>query len=191
MTRKSAGVYLGKQRVAGVPFGKPRIGIAPQDGQLWVAPEHTALVRWVVKFIAFVQEFSHFRTNNKAVGEATRNEQLPPVLSRQHYSDPAAEGLRADSDIHRNVQDLAADNPAQFRLRIPELVVQPTKNARVRYGLVFLDEYRFNPERGELFSMIGLEKATSGVFKDLGLNYEDTRQLGFYALQGGTLLTGD
>ena len=121
------------------------------------------------------------------MGEASRNEQLPLVVSRQHHTDPAAKGFRTDSDIHRNVKDFAADDPAQFCLRVRELVVQPPKNPSVGYGVIFLNEYRSDPERDKLFLMISLEETPSWVFKDLGLNYEDAGQLGFYPFQGGTL----
>src|SRR5208282_3828573 len=117
------------------------------------------------------------------MGEASRDKHLPLVVSRQHHTDPAAKASRTDSDIHRDVKDFAADHPAQFCLRVRELVMQPAKNSSVGYGVVFLNEYRFDPECGELFLMIGLEETSSRVFKDLGLNQEDAGQLGFCPFQ--------
>ena len=90
--RKSVRAYLRKRRKSRVSLGQSRIGVTPGDRELGVVPKHPAFILWVVKIIAPVDEFGHFRTNYKTMGEAARNEQLPLVVSRQHYTDPAAKG---------------------------------------------------------------------------------------------------
>jgi hypothetical protein len=81
------------ERREGPIFGAQlRLRYGPTDGEVRIIPSYPQLVLRAVELGAFVGEQRVLTRHTKAMGEAWRYEELPLVVSRQHDTDPSAEG---------------------------------------------------------------------------------------------------
>ena len=66
----------------------------------------------MIEVVALVDELGSLRSRDETMREASRNEELPPVVGGQHYPNPAPESLRTNAYIDRDIKNLTRDHPA-------------------------------------------------------------------------------
>ena len=112
------------------------------------------------------------------MGETGRDEHLAEVVAGELGARPLAEGGRARSDVHRDVEDLALQRPDQLALGPLHLRVQSPERAAVRARLVVLDE-RVRDARFAVLSLVErLQEMTAGIAEDVRLDEQDAREIG-------------
>ena len=89
----------------------------PLDADRRVVPAHAAVAGGPVDVGAEVGDVGALADHAVAVREPGGDEELAVVLLREERADPAAEGRRAAPDVHRDVEDLAADREDELGLR--------------------------------------------------------------------------
>ncbi|MCY1434843.1 hypothetical protein D9M71_509180 [compost metagenome] len=74
------------------------------------------------------------------MSETFRYPKLAAIVGRQPYPDPLPEVRGTAADIDSNIQHFTVGHANQLALGIFQLIVQPTKYAFLRLGVVVLDK---------------------------------------------------
>jgi hypothetical protein len=107
----------------------------------------------MVEVCGLVEDLCGVGEDQEAVGEAFRDpEELKLVsggLSFKVEPSPLAEIWGVGPEIDSDIPDVAREDPDEFALGLPELVVEATQDAFSREGLVVLNELAWEAGGGK------------------------------------------
>ena len=120
----------------------------------------------MVVVTAFVQKSNCIGHRQETVRKSSRNINLVLLFCAEEDASPLTEVGGTLSYIHRDVERLAFHNAAQFRLRMVQLIVEPSQGAFPGTRMVVLYESLFDSELAEFCEMECLHEETSRIAKD-------------------------
>ena len=122
-TQQRGGGILGRQR------GRDAIE-RPGDGQRRVVPADRELGSWAVVVGGLVEKVSAVARDQEAMGQPSRNPQLPVVGAAQLNTDPLAVGGAARAHVDRYIEHAALRHAHQLALRMRGVLsMQSTQHA--------------------------------------------------------------
>jgi hypothetical protein len=174
-----------QQGRAAILVGQQRLAVhRPGDTQIRIVPAQAELGFRVIDVGAFVRKECVGPGHQIAVGETWRHPELAPVLPGQRHSDPTPEPGGTAADVHRHIEDLAAQDLHQLALGMRVLDVQAAQDALTRVGLIVLYHALRYAEPGITLRLPGLHEPAARVAKDLGFDDQCVRDLGLNDIHG-------
>src|SRR5215813_4415527 len=102
---------------------------APGNSKFGIVPCYAALFGRIVEVIAFIEKLGGFRQNKESVGEAWRDVDHLLVIRGEHCAERLSEIGRTPPDIDDYVQNMTADNAAQFCLGMTQLIMETAQGS--------------------------------------------------------------
>lgn len=96
----------------------------PGNTYLGVIPHEAALVAGMVDIVAFIAKLSDIAKDQKAMGESTRNKELPLIIGGKNGALPLAISFAIFAKIDGDIKDCTRNNTHELRLRMFDLKVQ-------------------------------------------------------------------
>src|SRR5580700_2854904 len=107
--------------------------------------------------------------------ESPRNKDLILALGGEQHARPFSKIRRADAYVHGYIQHFSLRHAAEFRLRMPQLVMQASQRTLDGTRVVVLNEKIGDAQVGKLLEMVGLQERAPRVADYFRLEFPDLR----------------
>lgn len=150
----------------------------PADGEARVAGVQAAFRFWTVGCGVQINQLAIIGQRLEAVGKTFRNQQAPVIFRRKHRAEPVQERRRAAPQVQCHIKNFPAQTADNFDFRMGgTLKMHPPHRAGTPgQGMVDLDDWLVQPQRGKLPGTVEAGEEAAGVLGQLALDDRDASQ---------------